>query len=551
VISLAVVDLIIKIDSKFCLKEIIHLEKSENSFDDCNLANLIGQKIDHILGTPISLHGGIVEIQNKFFKYQLVKESDESTLYLSHDGFLAHIYEQTINYVSEGIQIYDKNGHFLSCNPASENLENYNRADFEGKHLLDLYDVKEEYSTILTVLRTQKPVSNRCDRFEIKNGKSLTTINSGYPLKLAKKLYGAVVFESDLSVLKQVENKALNLETYVDKGQSAKENELYKFDDIIHSSKSMEDIIHFSKKISLTDSSILVVGATGSGKELIAQSIHSFSRRRHKNFIDINCSAIPYNLFESMFFGTEKGAFTGSIAKKGFFEMAQGGTIFLDEVNSISPQMQAKLLRVLQEKKFQRIGGSEYIKCDIRVIAAINEDPFKLIEQEKMRSDFYYRISTIKINIPPLKERKEDIHILADHFLKELCNLYNKSNLTISEDVLHIFLNYDWPGNIRELQNTIEYSFNCTSDNELEIALDCLPDYLKSLKSKTNKLPQMNKYITSKTSNLGTLEERLKILEKEIINQTIELNNGNITQSAKILGMSRQSLQYRMKKSKD
>ena len=237
-------------------------------------------------------------------------------MYLSQDGFLAHIYEQTINYVSEGSQIYDKNGHFLNCNPSSENLENYNKNNFKGKHLLDLYDVKEEYSTILTVLRTQKPVCNRCDRFEMKNGKSLTTINSGYPIKIDKKLYGAVVFESDLSVLKQVENKALNLETYVDKGQPGKEDELYKFDDIIHSSKSMEDIIHFSKKISLTDSSILIVGATGTGKELIAQSIHSFSRRRHKNFIDINCSAIPYNLFESMFFGTERGAFTGSIAKK-------------------------------------------------------------------------------------------------------------------------------------------------------------------------------------------------------------------------------------------
>ena len=168
-----------------------------------------------------------------------------------------------------------------------------------------------------------------------------------------------------------------------------------------------------------------------------------------------------------------------------------------------------------------------------------------------MRSDFYYRISTIKINIPPLKERKEDIHILVDHFLKELCTLYNKSNLTISQDVLHIFLNYDWPGNIRELQNTIEYSFNCTSDDALEITLDCLPDYLKSLKPKTNKLPQINQYIHSKTLNFGTLEESLKIFEKEIINQTIELNNGNITQSAKVLGMSRQSLQYRMKKLKD
>lgn len=548
---MSIVDLIIKFDSNSYLKEVLCVGDIKEWFENNTWEDFIGQNIDHLLDKNINRSEGIVEIKNRFFKYQLVKEFENSTLYLSHDGFNYDLYKQAINHLSEGIQIYDKNGYFLYANNSSEKLENYNYQDYKGKHLLDLYNVSEDFSTILTVLRTKKSVSNRCDRFKDKHGKSLITINSGYPLELQGKMYGAVVFENDLSSLKLIRKRASHLETYLDKRKSVKYDTLYTFDDIIHSSKSMDDIIHFAKKISFADSSVLIVGDTGTGKELIAQSIHSFSSRGDKNFIDVNCSAVPINLFESMFFGTEKGAFTGSTKSKGFFEMAHEGTIFLDEVNSMSSQMQAKLLRVIQEKRFQRIGGHEYIKCDVRIIAATNKDPLKLIEQNKMRSDFYYRISTIKINIPQLYQRKEDILILIDYFLKNLCRLYNKSNVTISQDVVNIFLDYNWPGNIRELQNVVEYCFfNCTSDEEFEITVSHLPDYLICLGYSTNKSIYTSKDIDSKLLNSGSLKERLEILEKEIIIQTIKLNNKNITKSAQVLGMSRQSLQYRIRKNK-
>ncbi|AOT73301.1 hypothetical protein Gferi_25315 [Geosporobacter ferrireducens] len=458
------------------------------------------------------------------------------------------LYEQTIRHVAEGIQIYDRNGYFLYANPASEDLEFYKNEDFKGKHILDLYDLKEEYSTILTVLRTQKPVINRCDRFKMKTGKALTTINNGYPLKIDDILYGAVVFESDLSALKRIKNRTINLEAYVEGRQPATQEQLYAFDDIIHVSDKMKNMIHFAKKVSLTDSSVIIVGATGTGKELMAQSIHSFSPRRDKPFIDINCSAVPSNLFESMFFGTEKGAFTGSIAKKGFFEMADGGTIFLDEVNSISIEMQAKLLRVLQEKRFQRIGGEKYLRCDVRIIAAANEDLHELMEQQKIRKDFYYRISAIKIEIPSLNERKEDIPILARYFLIELCNQYNRPQMVISNQVLDVFLEYNWPGNVRELQHVIEYVFNCASEDIEEVDISHLPDYLLSPSALDHTSMRDIKSSKDFFNENNTLETQLAFFEKEIIYQQLQKHGGNITKSAKSLGISRQSLQYRMKK---
>lgn len=542
------IDVIFKTDDEFVLKKIIPIGEFKSWFENSIWNDSIGKKIDYVLNTCINPDGGIVEIQNTFFKYQIIKEENGYSLYFSQDDILLDFYEQAIKQVAEGIQIYDRNGYFLYANPASEVLECYKKDDFKRKHLLDIYDLKEEYSTVLTVLRTQQPVPNRCDRFKMRNGNVLTTINSGYPLKIDGNLYGAVVFESDLSVLKNIKNKTLNLENYMGDKQPEVENNLYTFEDIIHSSKNMKDVIHFAKKVSLTNSSILIVGATGTGKELIAQSIHSFSPRRHKSFIDINCGAIPSNLFESMFFGTEKGAFTGSISKKGLFEMANGGTLFLDEVNSIGIDMQTKLLRVLQEKRFRRIGGSKYIKCDVRIITASNEDLYELMNQQKIRKDFYYRISTIKIDIPPLKDRKEDIPILSKHFLKQLCKEYNRKQMNIDKKVFDTLLMYDWPGNIRELQNVIEYAFNHAQEDETILESDNLPDYLRSSKFVSHKIAKVTNKKFFPLINSGTFEERMERVEKEIIIETLELNKGNITQSAKVLGMSRQSLQYRMKK---
>jgi arginine utilization regulatory protein len=544
----AIVDLIVKTDLDLLIKEVLFIGSSKEGLDVEALNCMIGQKIGHVLNVGNIPDQGVVELQGQFFKYQWVNETAARTLYLSRDSMLLEFLEQTIMHVEEGIQIYDRNGYFLHANPASEELEHFNRDDFKGKHLLDLYELKEEYSTVLTILRTQKPVKNRCDRFKVASGKTLTTINTGYPLVVDGNVYGAVVFESDLAVLKQIMRRSFNLEAYVEGQQPFYKENMYTFDDIIHQSDSMQELIHFAKKVSLTDSSIIISGATGTGKELIAQGIHTFSTRRYKPFIDINCSAIPSNLFESMFFGTEKGAFTGSVAKQGFFEMAKGGTLFLDEVNSISPEMQTKLLRVLQEKRFQRIGGSQYIQCDVRIIAAANEDLAELIQQQKIRKDFYYRISTIKIDVPALQERRLDIPILAEYFIDKLCKQYSRQKVNISQRVSDIFMEFDWPGNVRELQHVVEHAFTHASDDAVQLEPNDLPNYLQCFKSVMHRSYDGSIGEISSTADRGVFDLQMEQAEKQIIHQVLAQNKKNITRSAKALGMSRQNLQYRLKK---
>lgn len=545
---MAIIDMVFKIDEQQRLKKFSCLGEIKKWPEVDLWLDLIDEKIEYVLGTSFKTEGGIVEIKNKFFKYQWVPEPDGATIYLSSDGVLLGLYEQTIKHVTEGIQIYDRNGYFLHGNPASEDLENYSNNDFRGKHVLDIYNLKEEISTSLTVLRTQKPVINRCDRFKMRTGKNLITINTGYPLKIEGNLYGAVVFESNLSVLKQIQNRTYHLETYVESKQPLQQYTRYTFEDIVHVSDAMKDMINFAKKVSFTHSNILLVGATGTGKELIAQSIHSFSPRRNKPFIDVNCSAVPSNLFESMFFGTEKGAFTGSVASKGFFEMANGGTLFLDEVNSISVDLQAKILRVLQDKRVQRIGGSKYIRCDVRIISASNENPFDLMEQGKFRKDFYYRIATIKMDLISLQDRKEDIPILSKYFSLKLCNQYNRKKQKISDDIFRIFDEYDWPGNVRELQNVIEYAFDTAPEDITLLEVNHLPQYLKSQEVVSHKLPQPNEPASYLQSSIQTFEVQMEYYEQKIISDALTQYKRNVTQSAKALGISRQSLQYRMKK---
>jgi arginine utilization regulatory protein len=545
---MAIIDLIIKTDLELQVTEVIFLGSSKGNFNVEALDYMVGKKVEYVLNISNIPGHGVVELQGQFFKYQWVNESSGVTLYLSRESMLLEFLEQTIKHVEEGIQIYDRNGYFLHANPASEELEHFNIDDFKGKHLLDLYELKEEFSTVLTILRTQKPVKNRCDRFKVASGKTITTINTGYPLIIDGNVYGAVVFESDLAVLKQIMRRSFNLEAYVEGQQPLHKETMYTFDDIIHQSAVMQELIHFAKKVSLTDSSIIISGATGTGKELIAQGIHTFSTRRYKPFIDVNCSAIPGNLFESMFFGTEKGAFTGSVAKQGFFEMANGGTLFLDEVNSISTEMQIKLLRVLQEKRFQRIGGSQYIQCDVRIISAANEDLDELIQQQKIRKDFYYRISTIKIDVPTLQERKSDIPVLTQYFMDKLCKQYNRQMISISQNVIDIFMEFDWPGNVRELQHVIEHGFNHASEDAIQLQLDNLPNYLQSFKSVMHRSFEENMIGLPSRAGKGVFDLQMEQTEKEIIHQVLIQNKKNITRSAKALGMSRQNLQYRMKK---
>ncbi len=543
-----IIDFIMRFDKNNSLYAIAKLSPLSQTMESDSLSDMDGKTPELIFGKPIKGNTGSLELNARFFHYQKELEPQGFSLYLSHSGILKSFYEQALNHVYEGIQIYDRNGYFIFGNHASEALGQYANNDFKGKHILDLYDLREEFSTVLTVLRTQKPVLNRCDRFQVHQGKTLTTINSGYPINGSDSVEGAVVFESDLSTLEQTRKRLMHLETYSEERRTVPTGSLFSFDDIIHRSDSMKDVIHFSKKVSFSDSSILISGETGTGKELIAQSVHNFSPRRHKPFIDVNCSAVPSNLFESLFFGTEKGAFTGSVSGKGYFEMADGGTLFLDEVNSIPPDMQAKLLRTLQDKRFQRIGGAKPLHCDVRVIAASNENLETLITENRVRKDFYYRISTFKIELPRLEERPEDIPLLAMHFLDELKQKYHRTNLQFADATLEVLYGSQWPGNIRELQHVIEYSFTRINEDAVMIEPEHLPGYLQTQDSYSFRQDELPDAADPAPLPEVPYNAQLMAFERELFSTAFAYHNGNISKAAKALGMSRQNLQYHLKK---
>lgn len=482
----------------------------------------------------------LFEVNGKCFYYDSVRIKDKLYIFFNQDVYFKTLYENALNYISEGVQVFDRNGYLVFANKSSEKLENYSFDEFKYKHLLDLYNLSEEYSTTLSVLRSGEPVINRCDRFKTKEGKELVTINSGYPLKDNGELLGVCTFESDLSTVKNTENRLFNLEHFIRTDDPSLKRVRYTFKDIVHVSETMQQCIKYAKKASLSQANILIVGETGTGKELIAQSIHDYSKRSFKPFVDVNCGALPSNLVESLFFGTEKGAFTGSVDKKGLFEVAEGGTLFLDEVNAMDYDLQAKLLRVIQERRYQKVGGNKYHHCDVRIIASLNEEPEELIKSNRLRKDFYYRLANMIIHLPPLRQRREDIEPLCHFFLSRFSSEMGYDKIMLSPEVLNVFHKYNWSGNVRELEHVINSAAHHMNESERILLTDHLPHYfIESGVSPIHKL-----------SSEQNLNSALLSFEKQYIEKVLDRFNGNVTQTAKHLGISRQNLQYRIKKHK-
>ncbi len=316
---------------------------------------------------------------------------------------------------------------------------------------------------------------------------------------------------------------------------SNKEVKGYRFNDIITNNKAMLNLIEKAKKASNSKASVLITGETGSGKELFAQSIHYDGIRRDKPFVAINCAAIPSSLLESTLFGTVKGSFTGAEDKQGLFSKAQGGTVFLDEISSMDTYLQSKLLRVLQEGFLRPVGSEEEVEVDIRVIAALNEDPEKLMMEGKLRKDLFYRLSVVKIDVPPLRERKEDIPTLIKYFIYQYNKSFGRDIKSIDETSIKKLSNYNFPGNIRELRNIIE-SACIMSEEKNNIVID-------PINNDTN-----NINVELKEFKNISLQSYLESIEKSIIEKILIKNDYNISKSSKELQLSRQNLQYKIKK---
>jgi len=314
-----------------------------------------------------------------------------------------------------------------------------------------------------------------------------------------------------------------------------------RFGGIIGESEPMSRVFRLMDKVADDDSTVIIYGESGTGKELIARSMHFNSRRNTKPLIPVNCGAIPEELLESELFGHEKGAFTGAHkARIGRFELADGGTIFLDEIGDMSPNLQVKILRVLQEREFERVGGVRPIKVDIRIIAATHRDLEKAVAEEKFRQDLYYRLNVIPIDVPPLRERKSDISLLVAHFINHFNRTKGKNTLGISDNAFRCFVEYDWPGNVRELQNIIERLVTLHDGGMID--MDDLPAKLLTDGSETG-VPFVD--IPSEGMSFNTMVTNF---EKQLIHQALKKTSGVKNKAAQLLNMNRTTLVEKMKK---
>ncbi len=309
----------------------------------------------------------------------------------------------------------------------------------------------------------------------------------------------------------------------------------YSFEKMIGKSRTMQEIYLLIEKVAATDSTVLITGESGTGKEMAARAIHALSPRRDGQFVSINCAALPENLLESELFGHTKGSFTGAIAeKKGMFEAAERGTLFLDEVGEMSPWTQVKLLRALQERTVRRVGGTEEIPVDVRIVAATNQDLKKRIQDGKFREELFYRLNVISFEMPPLRKRVEDIQLLVSHFLLKYCQKLGKPMKRLTPEVFGLFEAYSWPGNIRELENVIE-RIVAIEDRET-VTAGCLPQEILVPARK-----EETKILFQPGFNLSTFVDDLT---KKFVNQALLVTGGSLRQAAPLLGLSYRTLRY-------
>ncbi|MBE3109039.1 MAG: sigma-54-dependent Fis family transcriptional regulator [Acidobacteria bacterium] len=313
---------------------------------------------------------------------------------------------------------------------------------------------------------------------------------------------------------------------------------------VVGRSARMRAVFDFVRVIADSDSSVLVSGETGTGKELIANLIHQSSSRRNKPFVPVSCAILSETLIESELFGHERGAFTGAIKDRpGRFELAQSGTIFLDDIDDVPMSMQVKLLRVLQNRTIERLGGTRQIPVDVRVITGSKRDLRQLVAEGKFRDDLFYRLNVIPINLPPLRERREDVPILVDHFIKRYFRQRNDEPRAISPAVLQAFLRYPWPGNVRELENACErIAQTCTCDT---VRLGCVPVSVLFHKYSENHEPVVE---THAYASAVSLDDRLREVESNLISWALKVSGGNKSKAAELLDIKRSTLGDRIKK---
>lgn len=452
-------------------------------------------------------------------------------------------YKNILKLISEnlycGIFIVDENGKVLFYNQSINDLAGLNVENAVGKHMLEIFPrLTEETSTIMKTLKTGEGIKNYVQYYYNYQDKPVTILSSTMPFYEDGKLAGVVEIFSDVEKYNSMEQGKAR--------KDASGKAFYTINDIIGSSREKQDLKTKILKTASSNSPVLIYGETGTGKELVVQSLHNEGHRRNKPFIAQNCAAIPGTLFESILFGTALGSFTGAKDSKGLIEAADGGTLFLDEINSMDIMLQAKLLRFLQEGNIRRLGENKTQYVDVRVIAALNENPYDAITKGNLRSDLFYRLNAISFNLQPLRENKSDIDELSTYFLHYFNHELNKNIAGFSDGVLDFMKKYSWPGNVRELRHLIEHAINITEDNLIKER--DLPDYLNIHKQEEHHADEDTEIEQDNQLSSKPLSEQLNQFERSVIIKTLKRYDCNISKASKKLCIPRQSLYYKMDK---
>lgn len=444
-------------------------------------------------------------------------------------------YEEILQTMAEGVVFVDTERKIKYCNRAFLKYVNATKQDVIGKscsNFIECTSFANDFEEAI-LLPNQKCTIKKSDNTV------MTVLRNGRVVKDDEgKVVGAVATILDISDLERKEFQITELEQEIETKKCCRR--------IIGHGKKMTDVFEKIRLSAASEATISITGETGTGKELVADAIHSSSRRADGPLIKLNCSAIPENLLESELFGHVKGAFTGAINDKpGKFELAEGGTLFLDEIGEVSPLIQVKLLRFLQEKTFERVGGSRSYKADVRIITATNKDLRKLVNKGEFRDDLFYRLKVFPIHLPPLRERKEDLGSLIDYFIKKFNESTGKSIKGLSHEAAVMLMDYCWPGNVRELENAIEHAFvTCQTDT---IEVFDLPIEIRRVEMRDGICSTSINSFEAMPQSLAPMKKSTTLKRDDII-EALHSANWNKSEAARLLGIDRSTLWRKMKK---
>lgn len=451
-----------------------------------------------------------------------------------------------------GVAVVDAAGLCVYMNDIQRRVDGFNNISVVGRHITSLY-VPHELECIPTLecMRRGEPLLKKAYWYKTTNNYLASTVSDFFPLFHHGRIDGVLAFTiwvgtSSLSEGGQSLPRA--------KGNAKAKKGYYSFESLIGRNTTLRAVIKDAQTAAQTASPVMIWGENGTGKEVFAQAIHSAGARKDRPFIAVNCAAIPENLLEGILFGTTKGAYTDAGDKPGLFEKADGGTLLLDELNSMPLGLQAKLLRVLQEKCVRRLGSHTEIAVDVRIISILNEDPLAAIAHGVVRSDLFYRLAVVGIAVPPLRERREDIELLVRTFIQqsELCP--KEGDIRLSEGVMALFAAYDWPGNIRELLHVIEGSLALLGGRTV-IDESCLPRHFRDACCQQKKqnyglepMPTIEEaYAHVQRNSILPLKEHLHRYEAQCICRVLTVTGGNVAKAARIMQLTGAGLRYKMK----